>query len=370
MQANSSPLEELRREFKPVVPKVLLSGEFEIKKGDATTALGQEAAIEKAFPNLYGQPFVDVVPSKTIVAPAYPSELSSTPAALVRQPSKHHALRIGCVLSGGQAAGGHSCICGLFDYLQAHAPGFALLGFVGGPAGVMRNAHRILRKEHIDHYRSSGGFTMLASGRDKIETQEQLAKAVATVKEERLDGLVVIGGDDSNTNAALLAEHFLSAGVKTRVVGLPKTIDGDLKNEHIGTSFGFDTAAKLYAELVGNIMVDCESSRKYYHFIRLMGREASHLTLEVALRTKPNLAFVGEEVKRQRRTLAQIAEQICDMVVTRSEAGLDFGVVLIPEGLVDFVPQHGQSGRLGDAMAGHHGLLRLHLKASGWLSDS
>ena len=340
-EANSSRLEELRRAFKPVVPKVLLSGEFEIKKGDTTSALGQEASIEKAFPNLYGQPFVDVVP-KTSTAAAYPCELSSTPAALVRQPSKHNALRIGCVLSGGQAAGGHSCICGLFDYLQAHAPGSALLGFVGGPAGVMRNAHRILRKEHIDHYRSSGGFTMLASGRDKIETQEQLAKAVATAKEERLDGLVVIGGDDSNTNAALLAEHFLSAGAKTRVIGLPKTIDGDLKNEHIGTSFGFDTAAKLYSELVGNIMVDCESSRKYYHFIRLMGREASHLTLEVALRTKPNLAFIGEEVRREGRTLAQITEQVADMVVTRSEAGLDFGVVLIPEGLVDFVPEVSQ----------------------------
>ena len=241
LPANSSPLEQQRRKFLPAVPEVLLSGEFEIVKGETTTALGQDEAIAQRFPKIYGQPFVDVVPAKKAATP------HTAPAALVRQPSKHHALRIGCVLSGGQAAGGHSCICGLFDYLKAHAPGSALLGFIGGPAGVMRNAHKILRQEMIDHYRSSGGFTMLASGRDKIETPEQFEKAVATAQREKLDGLVVIGGDDSNTNAALLAEHFLSAGLKTRVIGLPKTIDGDLKNEHIGTSFGFDTAAKLYA---------------------------------------------------------------------------------------------------------------------------
>ena len=241
--ANSSPLEEERRRFVPAVPHVLLSGEFEVVKGEKTTALGQEEAIAERFPQIYGQPFVDLVPANAMSGA--PAAAPAAPASIVPQPSKHVALRIGCVLSGGQAAGGHSCICGLFDYLKAHAPGSALLGFIGGPAGVMKNAHCILRQETIDRYRSSGGFTMLASGRDKIETPEQFEKAVATAQREKLDGLVVIGGDDSNTNAALLAEHFLSAGLKTRVIGLPKTIDGDLKNEHIGTSFGFDTAAKL-----------------------------------------------------------------------------------------------------------------------------
>ena len=315
-----SALELQRRAYVPDVPEFLLKGGFALKQGAATTCVANEDGIREKFPSTFGQRDVEVVPG---------------PAAAIAP------VRVGCVLSGGQAAGGHSCIVALFDFLTARAPGSQVLGFIGGPKGVMTGEHRILDAEYVDLHRNTGGFTMLASGRDKIETEADLACAVETAKRERLDGLVVIGGDDSNTNAAVLAEHFKASGLSTCVVGLPKTIDGDLKNEHCETSFGFDTAAKLYAELVGNIMTDCQSTQKYYHFIRLMGREASHLTLEVALLTHPTLCFVGEEVKAKGLTLGAITTLICDTVAAREAAGLTYGVVLIPEGLVDFVPEVG-----------------------------
>jgi 6-phosphofructokinase 1 len=251
----------------------------------------------------------------------------------------HQPLNIGCVLSGGQASGGHNCICGLFDYVEQKAPGSKIFGFVGGPMGVMKNRYRVLDSEFVDIYRNTGGFDMLTSGRDKIEKPEEFEAARQTAIANDLDGLVVIGGDDSNTNAAVLGEHFRQYGLKCKVIGLPKTIDGDLKNEYVETSFGFDTAAKLFSECVGNIMTDCLSTEKYYHFVRLMGREASHLTLEAALQTRPNMTFIGEEVKAKELSLAHITNQICDMVVERSEKGLNHGVVMIPEGLIDFVPE-------------------------------
>ena len=311
-----------RRAYVPRVPELLRSGAFTIREGEPTTSVADHDAIKEKFRKLYGARAVSLEPA-------------------AGAPHGAKALKVGCVLSGGQAAGGHNCICGLWDYLEAHAPGSQLLGFVGGPKGVMVNEKRVLDAATIDAFRNSGGFTMLASGRDKIESAEQLAQAVATARACELDGLIVIGGDDSNTNAAVLAEHFAGAGLKTRVVGLPKTIDGDLKNEHCEVSFGFDTAAKLYAELVGNIMADCESSRKYYHFIRLMGREASHLTLEVALQTRPTVCLIGEEVKAEKMSLAQITDQIADAVEARAAKGRNYGVVLIPEGLVDFIPEMG-----------------------------
>jgi pyrophosphate--fructose-6-phosphate 1-phosphotransferase len=213
-----------RRSYVPNAPRLLLDG-FAVEKGAPTTCVGSEDQIKAAFPTLYGRESVRLVAAA--------------------KAAKHAPLKVGCVLSGGQAAGGHNCICGLYDYLDAHAPGSTLLGFTGGPKGVMTNTYVVLSKETIDAYRNSGGFTMLASGRDKIETADQFAKAVATARGLSLDGLVVIGGDDSNTNAAVLAEHFAACGLKARVIGLPKTIDGDLKNEHCEISFGFDTAAKL-----------------------------------------------------------------------------------------------------------------------------
>ena len=303
------------------MPAMLSSGKFTLAEGKPTTALANHDEIKKKFPTLYGGKDVKLVPAAAAV--------------------KHAPLKVGCVLSGGQAAGGHNCICGLFDYLAEFAPGSTLYGFLGGPKGVMTNSARVLDASTIDEYRNTGGFTMLASGRDKIEKPEEFKMAADTARARGLDGLVVIGGDDSNTNAAVLAEHFKGEGLKTRVIGLPKTIDGDLKNEHCETSFGFDTAAKLFAELVGNIMVDCESSAKYYHFIRLMGREASHLTLEVALRTQPTICFIGEEVKAKGQTLAALTALIADTVADRAAKGMEYGVILIPEGLVDFVPEMG-----------------------------
>jgi len=323
---HASKLEDARRAFVPVIPE-LLRGKVEKKVAtEKTTCVDNADAIAAKFPHIYGSAIID---------------LRAAANAGDELDALGPGLRIGCVLSGGQAAGGHNCIIGLFDYLQDRHPGSTLFGFLGGPKGVMQNTYKLLDKAVIDRYRNSGGFTMLASGRDKIETEDQFKMAVRTATNNRLDGLVVIGGDDSNTNACLLAERFAADKLATRVIGLPKTIDGDLKNVHCETSFGFDTAAKLYGELTGNIMVDCMSSRKYYHFVRLMGREASHLTLEVALATQPNLVFIGEEVKRERQTLHQIANNIADLVVERAAAGMEFGVVLIPEGLIDFIPEVG-----------------------------
>ena len=243
-RAQASPLEAARQQFTPQVPPFLL-GSVTKTIGKPTTCVANEDAIKKRFPTLFGSPMVELKASKAGGAP-----------------SERAALRIGCVLSGGQASGGHNCICGLYDYVTKNFPGSTIYGFLGGPKGVMTNTYKILDAATIDAHRNSGGFTMLASGRDKIETPEQFEKATHTARTNELDGLVVIGGDDSNTNACLLAEHYAAAGLKCKVVGLPKTIDGDLKNEHCETSFGFDTAAKLYSELVGNIMVSSSAKAR------------------------------------------------------------------------------------------------------------
>jgi len=245
------------------------------------------------------------------------------------------ALRIGAIFSGGPAAGGHNVLAGLFDALE----GGTLVGFLGGPVSLVKGHCKELSKADVDAYRNLGGFDLLGSGRDKIETEEQMKAALDTCTKLDLDGLVIVGGDDSNTNAAVLAEFFKKYGSKTKVIGVPKTIDGDLQNEHVSISFGFDTATKVYAELIGNICKDAASARKYTHFIRLMGRSASHVTLECALATRPNAVLIGEEIHRSNTTLSKIISDIADLICLRSEAGKDYGVIVIPEGLVEFIPE-------------------------------
>ncbi|KAH9605215.1 hypothetical protein KSS87_019906, partial [Heliosperma pusillum] len=299
----------------------VLSSSFDIVDGPKSSAAGNPDEIAKLFPNLFGQPSASVVPSGSSKFKA------------------DHSLKIGVVLSGGQAPGGHNVICGIFDYLQSQTKGSIMYGFKGGPAGVMKCKYVELTSEFVHPYRNQGGFDMICSGRDKIENPEQFKQAEDTVTKLDLDGLVIIGGDDSNTNACLLAENFRGKNLKTRVIGCPKTIDGDLKCKEVPTSFGFDTACKVYAEMIGNVMIDARSTGKYYHFIRLMGRAASHITLECALQTCPNVTFIGEEVYAKKQTLKNVTDYITDIVCKRSELGFNYGVVLVPEGLIDFIPE-------------------------------
>ena len=248
-------------------------------------------------------------------------------------------LQVGVVLSGGQAAGGHNVISGIFDALKQLNHASKLFGFLDGPGGIISGKARELTAGILAPYRNQGGFDMIGSGRAKIETEEQLKQSLDVVQRMQLDGLVVIGGDDSNTNAAVLAEYFLKNGSFTKVIGVPKTIDGDLKNPHVAISFGFDTACKTYSEIIGNIARDAASAKKYTHFIKLMGRSASHVALECALATRPNLTLIGEEIAAQKKTLSQITHEIADLICRRAESGKDFGVILIPEGLIEFIPE-------------------------------
>lgn len=314
-----SVVQASRLDHKPPLPSVF-EGPFKVVRGPPTTAAGNPEEIAKLFHNLYGQPSAQLAPSASVTLPDV-------------------KLKIGVVLSGGQAPGGHNVIAGIFDYLQAHAKGSVLLGFKGGPAGIMKCKFVEITDEFLYPYRNQGGFDIICSGRDKIETPEQFKQAEETVINLDLDGLVVIGGDDSNTNACLLGEYFRGRQIKTQVIGCPKTIDGDLKAKEVPTSFGFDTACKIYAEMIGNVMVDARSTGKYYHFVRLMGRAASHITLECALQTHPNIAIIGEEVALYKQTLKQVTDHITDVIVTRAQQGKNYGVILIPEGLIDFIPE-------------------------------
>ncbi|XP_057954006.1 pyrophosphate--fructose 6-phosphate 1-phosphotransferase subunit beta-like [Malania oleifera] len=296
----------------------VLRGSFNVVDGPPSSAAGNPDEIAKLFPNLFGQPSAMVVGGDG---------------------ESGQSLKIGVVLSGGQAPGGHNVICGIFDYLQDRTKGSTMYGFRGGPAGIMKCKYVELTTDFIYPYRNQGGFDMICSGRDKIETPEQFKEAEETALKLDLDGLVVIGGDDSNTNACLLAENFRGKKLKTRVIGCPKTIDGDLKCKEVPTSFGFDTACKIYAEMIGNIMTDARSTGKYYHFVRLMGRAASHITLECALQTHPNIAIIGEEVAAGKQTLKNVTDYITGIICKRAEHGLNYGVILIPEGLIDFIPE-------------------------------
>ncbi|XP_042412888.1 pyrophosphate--fructose 6-phosphate 1-phosphotransferase subunit beta-like [Zingiber officinale] len=302
------------------LPSVLKSP-FKLLDGPESSAAGNPDEIAKLFPNLFGQPSAKLVP-----ADSDPSDLPSS-------------LKIGVVLSGGQAPGGHNVISGIFDFLQEKAKDSILYGFKGGPAGIMKGKYVVLTPQFIYPYRNQGGFDMICSGRDKIETPEQFKQAEDTVTKLDLDGLVVIGGDDSNTNACLLAENFRQKKIKTQVIGCPKTIDGDLKCKEVPASFGFDTACKIYSEMIGNVMIDARSTGKYYHFVRLMGRAASHITLECALQTHPNIAIIGEEVAVKKQTLKNVTDFITDIICKRAELGYNYGVILIPEGLIDFIPE-------------------------------
>ncbi|KAF7811212.1 pyrophosphate--fructose 6-phosphate 1-phosphotransferase subunit beta [Senna tora] len=299
----------------------VLKRPFKVVDGPRSSAAGHPDEIAKLFPNLFGQPSAMLVPD-------------DSNAELPDQ-----KLKIGVVLSGGQAPGGHNVISGIFDYLQERVKGSTLYGFKGGPAGIMKCKYVELNSDYIYPYRNQGGFDMICSGRDKIETPEQFKQTEDTVTKLDLDGLVVIGGDDSNTNACLLAENFRSKNMKTLVIGCPKTIDGDLKCKEVPTSFGFDTACKIYSEMIGNVMVDARSTGKYYHFVRLMGRAASHITLECALQTHPNITIIGEEVAATKKTLKNVTDYIVNIICKRSEANYNYGVILIPEGLIDFIPE-------------------------------
>lgn len=317
-----SPLQKERLKFKPTLPAVLKAGPAGVRPrlGKPTQSAIDGDALRGVFPKTYGLPLVSFAAGKN-------------PAAAKK------AVRVGVVLSGGQAPGGHNVLAGLLDGLKKANAKNKLLGFLGGPSGILENKILELTPALMADYRNTGGFDLIQSGRTKIETPEQFAAAKKNVADNKLDALVVVGGDDSNTNAALLAEYFKTEGLATAVVGVPKTIDGDLKNENIETSFGFDTATKIYSELVGNIGRDILSARKYWHFVRLMGRSASHITLEVALQTHPNIALIGEEVLAQKLTLGQVVDGIARTVAARAADKKNYGLVLIPEGLIEFIPE-------------------------------
>ncbi len=321
MSTEKSPLEKARDAYKPKLPPVLSKGigALAIEESGPTTAAADAMEIENHFPKCFGLPVLRFVPGKG--------------------PRESKALSVGVVLSGGQAPGGHNVITGLFDGIKAIHKDSRLFGFRGGPKGLFTKKYTELTAEFLDPYRNTGGFDMIGSGRDKIEKPEHLADCRKVADEMQLDAIVIIGGDDSNTNAAVLAEYFQKEGAPTRVIGVPKTIDGDLKSEQIEISFGFDTTTKVYSELIGNICRDAASARKYWHFIKLMGRNASHVTLECALQTQPNITLIGEEVSEKEYTLAQVVEQIANVVWRRAEAGLKFGICLVPEGLIEFIPE-------------------------------
>jgi pyrophosphate--fructose-6-phosphate 1-phosphotransferase len=303
------------------MPEILRAGidRVRFEEGEATDSVRDQEAIRGLFPRTFGRPALRLVSGDGV--------------------AERRPLNIGVVLSGGQAPGGHNVITGLFDGLKAVHPESRLYGFLGGPKGIFTCHHRELTAEVVNPYRNTGGFDLIGGGRDKIETDEQLAASRATCEELRLDGLVIVGGDDSNTNAAVLAEYFTGQGVETAVIGVPKTIDGDMKGQGVETSFGFDTATKVYSELVGNICRDAKSAAKYWHFIKLMGRNASHVALECALQTHPNIVLVGEEVEEKDLTLRQIVERVAEVVRRRAETGKHYGICLVPEGLIEFIPE-------------------------------
>jgi len=328
-----SALQIARESYAPKMPESL-SGAVKIAEGKKTESVADQAEIAKLFPNTYGMPLLTFEGDSA--AKSYP------------------ALNVGVILSGGQAPGGHNVISGLFDGLKKMNPDSKLYGFLGGPSGLVDNKYIELTKEIIDHYRNTGGFDIIGSGRTKLEETAQFDKGLENCKKLAIKALVVIGGDDSNTNACVLAEYYANNKSDVQVIGVPKTIDGDLKNEMIETSFGFDTACKVYSELIGNIQRDANSAKKYWHFIKLMGRSASHIGLECALQTQPNIAIISEEVEAKKMTLDDVVAYIADAVVARAANGETFGTVLIPEGLVEFIPAIKKLiAELNDCMAHH-----------------
>lgn len=327
-----STLEKIRSSYKPKLP-VALKGNVKAVEGEPTSSVRDQQIIKSLFPNTYGMPMVEFVPGEEPV---------------------QKAINVGVILSGGQAPGGHNVISGLFDELKRLNPDNRLFGFLLGPAGLISHEYMELTEDIIDVYRNTGGFDIIGSGRTKLETEEQFEKGLQIINKLDIKALVIIGGDDSNTNAAVLAEYYKEHGDGIQVIGVPKTIDGDLKNDQIETSFGFDTATKTYSELIGNIERDCASAQKYWHFVKLMGRSASHIALECALQTHPNICLISEEVQANDDSLNDIVDYIAGIVAERAARGMNYGVVLIPEGLIEFIPAIGRLiSELNDMLAEH-----------------
>ena len=311
-----SALQMARAAYQPKLPKAL-QGAVKIKEGQPTQSVGDQEEIKKLFPNTYGMPVVEFVPA---------TEANTT------------KMNVGIILSGGQAPGGHNVITGLFDQIKKLNPENRLYGFILGPGGLVDHNYMELTKEIIDEYRNTGGFDMIGSGRTKLEKVDQFEKGLEIIRELDIKAIVIIGGDDSNTNACVLAEYYAAKNYGVQVIGCPKTIDGDLKNDQIETSFGFDTACKTYSELIGNIERDCNSSRKYWHFIKVMGRSASHIALECALQTQPNICLISEEIEAKAMSLDDIVDYIAKTVAARAADGNNYGSVIIPEGVIEFIP--------------------------------
>ena len=311
-----SALQIARAAYQPKLPKAL-TGAVVAKEGEPTQSVADQEAIKALFPNTYGMPLIQFVEGEAAEFPA---------------------INVGVILSGGQAPGGHNVISGLFDGIKKLNADSKLYGFILGPGGLVDHNYKELTAEIIDEYRNTGGFDIIGSGRTKLEKEEQFEKGYEIIKELGIKALVIIGGDDSNTNACVLAEYYAAKNYGVQVIGCPKTIDGDLKNEMIETSFGFDTACKTYAEVIGNIQRDCNSARKYWHFIKLMGRSASHIALECALQVQPNVCIVSEEVEEKEMSLDDVVTYIAQTVADRAAVGNNFGTVLIPEGLIEFIP--------------------------------
>ena len=327
-----SLLQKERAGYQPKLPKGL-QGAVRVKEGEPTQSVGDQEEIKKLFPNTYGMPLIEFVPGEE---------------------NLNCEMNVGVILSGGQAPGGHNVICGIFDAVKKLNPNNKLYGFLMGPGGLVDHNYIELTKDIIDEYRNTGGFDMIGSGRTKLEKVDQFEKGLEIIRELNIKAITIIGGDDSNTNACVLAEYYAAKKYGVQVIGCPKTIDGDLKNDQIETSFGFDTATKTYSELIGNIERDCNSARKYWHFIKLMGRSASHIALECALQCQPNICIISEEVEKKDMTLNQIVDQIATAVANRAADGNNFGVVLIPEGLIEFIPSIGRLiDELNDLLAAH-----------------
>jgi len=318
---NISPLQKARYEYSPKLPGMLRNGIADIcvKEGAETQSVADQEKIKALFPNTYGK-----------------KEITFQKGANTSEAKKQV---VGVILSGGQAPGGHNVVCGLYDALKATNKENELYGFKGGPSGLIEDNYIVMTDEYVDQFRNTGGFDIIGSGRTKLETNEQFAIAAEVCKKHGITAIVIIGGDDSNTNAGILAEYFAAHNTGVQVIGCPKTIDGDLKNEDIECSFGFDTATKTYSEIIGNIARDCNSAKKYWHFIKVMGRSASHVALECALETQPNICLISEEVAAKKMSLSAIADYIADSVEARAAKGMNFGIAVIPEGVVEFVPE-------------------------------
>ena len=327
-----SALQKERANYQPKLPKAL-QGAVKVKEGAPTQSVDNQEDIKKLFPNTYGMPLVEFEPADS---------------------ANNAKMNVGVILSGGQAPGGHNVISGLFDEIKKLNPENKLYGFLMGPGGLVDHNYIEITEENLQAYRNTGGFDMIGSGRTKLEKEDQFEKGLEIIKKLNIKAIVIIGGDDSNTNACVLAEYYAAKNYGIQVIGCPKTIDGDLKNDQIETSFGFDTATKTYSELIGNIERDCNSARKYWHFVKLMGRSASHIALECALQTQPNICLISEEIQAKDQTLNDIVEYIADIVAYRAAEGNNFGVVLIPEGLIEFIPAIGRLiQELNDLLAAH-----------------